>query len=184
MNIISWALVPLFFMNTYKTLTQKYVKTPIYFCWYIFYFQKCTKIRRLWQESLIVAPTLLKYCTFIDYFSWKSLLDIQTDSSPVQIIFVRKKKNCQVIGGRERRKCNSEGKGVSILWRNPSDNIIEFSTGNYLHSPAGAFLEERNISFIFNFTVLIIKRLLLPNGMNPSQEYKEINSSKILCASY
>lgn len=89
-----------------------------------------------------------------------------------------------MIGGREGRKCNSAGKGVSITWRNPSDNIIEFSTGNYLHSPAGAFLEERNISFIFNLTVLVIKRLPLPHGMNPSQENEEINSSKSLCASY
>lgn len=70
------------------------------------------------------------------------------------------------------------------MWRNPSDNIIEFSTGNYLHSPAAAFLEERNISFIFNLTVLVIKSLPPPNGINPSQENKEINSSKSLCASY
>lgn len=44
-----------------------------------------------------------------------------------------KKKNYKVIRGREGGECNSEGKGVSIMWRNPSDNITEFSTGNYLH---------------------------------------------------
>lgn len=57
--------------------------------------------------------------------------EIQTDTNAVGMISVRRK--LKSVRGRERGKYYSnEGKGVSILWRNPSDNITEFSTGYYL----------------------------------------------------